>query len=102
RGLALVTLAVAGALAAAGAGRLPGGKPTPRRETQILGLTSFTPKTGDFTVFDKFRGPGDCGIYSAFALHGNALEPVEARAKVACDGKGPYDPARWPKLPLPS
>lgn len=77
------------------------GKPRPKRLTQILGTASFVPKTGVFTVFDKFRGPGDCGVFSTFKLTGGRFVPTEARAKLACDGKPPFDPARWPKLPLP-
>ncbi len=75
------------------------GKPTPRRETEILGVSGFTPRTGILDVFDKARGPGDCGIYSTFRLSVNRFVPVASRAKTACDGKPPYNPARWPKLP---
>ena len=70
-------------------------------ETRILGLATFTPKTGVLTVFDKFRGPGDCGVYTAAKLTGSRFVTTEVRAKTACDGKPPYDPTRWPKLPLP-
>jgi hypothetical protein len=76
------------------------GIPTPIREKEILGVPLFTPKTGRLTVFDKARGVGDCGIYSTFRLSGARFVPVETRAKTACDGKPPYDPGRWPKLPL--
>lgn len=82
--------------------RDPGsGQPKVTNETRILGSLAFTPKTGILTVLDKFRGVGDCGIYSTFELTGNRFVTTEVRAKTACDGKPPYDPTRWPKLPLP-
>jgi Protein of unknown function (DUF1176) len=76
------------------------GKPTPIREQEILGVPVFTPRTGSLSVFDKARGPGDCGIYSTFRLSGARFVPVETHARTRCDGKPPYDPKRWPKLPL--
>ncbi len=79
---------------------LGNGTPTLQRETKVLGVTLYTPKTRILSIFDKARGPGDCGIYSSFKLVGDRL-PYVARAKTACDGKPPYDPRRWPKLPLP-
>ena len=82
--------------------RDPGsGVPTVTRETQILGTFAFSPRTGILLVLDKFRGVGDCGIYSTFRLATDRFVPVEVRAKTACDGKPPYDPLRWPRLPLP-
>ena len=77
------------------------GKLKPVTLTRVLGILAFTPKTGVLTIFEKFRGPGDCGIYSVYKLTGNRFVTTEVRAKTACDGKPPYDPARWPKLPLP-
>lgn len=77
------------------------GKPAAKRLTRILGNLDFVPRTGRLVVFDKGRGLGDCGIFSVFKLTGDRFVPVEARAKLKCDGKG-GDPSRWPKLPLPS
>lgn len=82
--------------------RDPGsGRPTVTRETQILGLASFAPGTGRLTILDKFRGIGDCGIYSTFRLAGDRFVPVEVRAKTRCDGRYGGGPTRWPRLPLP-
>jgi hypothetical protein len=78
-----------------------GNGPQVRTATTILGNLSFVPRTGRLTVFDKARGLGDCGIYSVFHLRGGVFVPVEVRAKTACDGRPPFDPRRWPKLPLP-
>lgn len=77
------------------------GKPTLRYQTRILGVANFDPKTNRLVVFDKARGIGDCGFFSVFKLVGDRFLPVEARAKLACDGKG-ADPSRWPKLPTPA
>jgi uncharacterized protein DUF1176 len=75
--------------------------PKPRSETMVVGLVTFHPASGRLTVHKKSRGLGDCGIYSVFRLRGGAFVPVEARAKTKCDGKPPYEPTRWPKLPTP-
>jgi hypothetical protein len=77
------------------------GVPRLQLTTSILGDLSFRPRSGRLTVLDKARGVGDCGIYSVFRLRAHAFMPIEARAKTACDGKPPFDPTRWPKLPLP-
>ena len=77
------------------------GVPTARTRTGVAGVLTFHPRSGRLTVLDKARGLGDCGIYSVFRLGKKSFVPVEARAKTACDGKPPFDPGRWPKLPLP-
>ena len=63
-------------------------------------MANFNPKTKRLIVFDKGRGLGDCGFFSVFRLAGDRFIPVEARAKLTCNGKG-ADPTRWPKLPTP-
>ena len=78
------------------------GKPTLGHSTPRMAVESFVPKTGVLTIFDKARGPGDCGIFSTFKLTGTHFVPVSARAKRACDGKPPFDPGKWPKLPTPA
>jgi Protein of unknown function (DUF1176) len=77
------------------------GKPTAKRRTLILGTMAFSLRTRQLNVLDKFRGAGDCGISSTFALEDDVFVPITVRAKLACNGKPPFDPARWPKLPLP-
>jgi hypothetical protein len=77
---------------------LGSGKPTAGRTTLVLGTLTFSTRTRTLTVLDKFRGVGDCGLYSVFRLSGERLVAVTARAKLACDGKPPYDPRRWPPL----
>ena len=71
------------------------------RETKILGVLEFRPSTGRLVVFDKFRGAGDCGIYSVFQLQKTRFTPRAVRAKVDCNCKGPLNPLRWPLLPKP-
>ena len=83
--------------------RDPGnGRPRPVRETQILGTLDFRRGTSRLVVLDKFRGAGDCGILSVFRLQKNRFYPLAVRAKIACDGKGPFDPFRWRLLKLPT
>jgi hypothetical protein len=77
------------------------GKPKLVRERFILGTLDFNPRTGRLAVLDKFRGAGDCGIYSVFQLKKTYFIPRAIRAKLNCNGKGPYDPSHWPQLPAP-
>jgi hypothetical protein len=82
--------------------RDPGnGNPKLVRERYILGTLEFNPRTGRLVVFDKFRGIGDCGIYSVFQLKKTYFIPRAIRAKLNCNGKPPFDPKRWPSLPAP-
>jgi hypothetical protein len=67
--------------------------------TTILGVLDFAKQTGTLTVLDKYRGIGDCGIFSTYRLEHNGFVLTAARAKTACDGKPPFSPQRWPKLP---
>ncbi|HWE82050.1 MAG TPA: DUF1176 domain-containing protein [Gaiellaceae bacterium] len=75
------------------------GRPELVMATTILGVLDFTEKTGTLTVLDKYRGLGDCGIYSTYRLEHEGFVLTGARAKTACDGKPPFSPQRWPKLP---
>jgi 4-amino-4-deoxy-L-arabinose transferase-like glycosyltransferase len=75
------------------------GHPRLGKTTVVLGDLRFDRATGTLTVFDKARGVGDCGIYSRYRLAGGRLVLIDARAKTACNSEGPFDPARWPRLP---
>jgi Protein of unknown function (DUF1176) len=77
------------------------GLPKPVRETMVVGSLAYTPRTRLLSVFDKFRGVGDCGVYSVFRLTGERLVPYLVRAKPACDDQPPFDPLRWPRVPTP-
>ena len=61
------------------------------------GTIDVEPATGRLRLFTKFRGLADCGVLATYALRGGRFVPVEVRAKLACDGHPPYDPARWPR-----
>jgi|HubBroStandDraft_6_1064221.scaffolds.fasta_scaffold410449_2 hypothetical protein len=78
------------------------GRPRATRQSQILGVLSFASDSLTLHVWDKFSGAGDCGIYSTFRLAGSRFVPVAVRAKLACNGKPPLQPGRWPQLPLPA
>lgn len=81
---------------------LGNGRLTLTRDRQILGDLTLAPRTGTLRIFDKFRGPADCGVLSTFRLEGRALVPTAVHAKLACDGRPPYDASRWPRLPVPT
>ncbi len=76
------------------------GHPRLRPATVILGVLNFTAASRTLTVFDEYRGLGDCGIFSRYRLERGRFVLVEARAKSACNGKPPFSPERWPKLPV--
>jgi uncharacterized protein DUF1176 len=67
------------------------------RARLVNGTIDVEPATGRLQLFTKFRGLGDCGVLASYALRGGRVVPVEVRAKLACDGRPPYDPARWPR-----
>jgi hypothetical protein len=63
-------------------------------------LPTFDAKTGQLSVLDKFRGPGDCGTLATYAVADGQARLVALRAKVACDGQGAEAPEKWPEIPL--
>jgi hypothetical protein len=67
--------------------------------TVMLGVLDFSRATNTLTLFDKYRGVGDCGIFSTYRLTNDALVLKETRVKSACNGKPPYDPSKWPRFP---
>src|SRR6476620_1417551 len=82
--------------------RDPGnGKPRPTRIARVLGTLDFNLGTSRLVVLDKFRGAGDCGILSVFPRQKQRFYPLAVRAKLKCDGKGPFNAFSWPLLPLP-
>ncbi len=76
------------------------GDPKRTASSTILGVLDFTKSTGTLTIFDKFRGLGDCGIFATYRLRGSRLVLTAARAKTTCDGKAPFSPQKWSKLPV--
>jgi hypothetical protein len=72
----------------------------PGKSTEIAGLPTFDAKTGELTVLDKFRGPGDCGTLATYRFDEGQARLVALRAKAACDGQGAETPERWPQVPL--
>jgi hypothetical protein len=78
------------------------GHPHLVRATTILGVLTFSKSTGTLIVLDKYAGLGGCGIYSTYRLESGRFVLAAARSKPDCDGKQPYAPQRWPKLPVPA
>jgi len=64
------------------------------------GLLTHSPDNTLLTVFTKFRGLGDCGVWVRYRIATPALVPLVVRAKVRCDAKPPFNPARWPRYPV--
>jgi hypothetical protein len=68
--------------------------------TEAIGLIRHSAGNTLLTVLTKFRGLGDCGVWVRYRVDPSALVPLVVRAKVRCDGKPPYNPARWPRYPV--
>ena len=73
-----------------------------QRTEEIIGLPTFDAARRELAVERKFRGPGDCGLRLLYAITDSGTALREVRGKLACDGKGPYDAARWPVMPSAS
>ena len=73
----------------------------PGRTEEVIGLPTFDAARRELAVERKFRGPGDCGLRFRYAITDSGAVLRELRGKLDCDGKGPFDAARWPVLPHP-
>ena len=67
---------------------------------EVWGLPTFDPKTGQLSVLNKFRGPGDCGTLATYGFAAGQARLAKLRAKTACDGQGGEEPERWPEISL--
>jgi hypothetical protein len=77
----------------------PEGKTLERRQTtELTGNAEFTATTQELAVFNRYRGPGDCGSYAVYRIANGKAEVREFRAKLECDGEGAEHPERWPKI----
>ncbi|MDV2998724.1 MAG: hypothetical protein N5P05_000330 [Chroococcopsis gigantea SAG 12.99] len=74
---------------------IEGKKKTSTKE--IVGLPTFNPKTKTLTVYNKYRGLGDCGSWAKYQWRGDGFQLLEYREKQKCDGKY-IDPEKYPKL----
>jgi len=68
---------------------------------EVWGLSTFDPKTGQLSVLNKFRGPGDCGTLATYGFAAGEARLTALRAKTACDGQGGEEPEKWPEISLP-
>lgn len=69
------------------------------RTAALTGEPRFDAATKQLVVLNRYRGPGDCGMLSTYALEGAQPVLVAVRAQLDCDGpQGTTDPARWPSL----
>lgn len=58
----------------------------PHQTTILYGFPLFDSQTRSLTMFNKFRGLGDCGSYSQYRYENQGLVLQEIRVKAACDG----------------
>ncbi len=82
------------------------GTPGPNRlsaeqTTEVVGLPTYSSGQNKLQVLRRFRGVGDCGLVLTYEIVGTRTVLREARGKLSCDGRGPRDPAKWPRLTLP-
>ncbi len=68
---------------------------------QLAGLPEFDAATKELRVFDKFRGPGDCGVLATYSFSNDQPTLALLQGKLECDGKGPFDPQQWKKINPP-
>ena len=69
-------------------------------QTHATGIMTHSPDNTLLTVFTKFRGLGDCGVWVRYRVATPTLVPLVVRAKVRCNAKPPFNPARWPRYPI--
>ncbi|HYP27265.1 MAG TPA: DUF1176 domain-containing protein [Blastocatellia bacterium] len=74
---------------------------TETRTEEVWGQPTFDEKTKELKVFNRFRGPGDCGILATYEFVNGEPKLKELRAKTACDGKDGGGPEKWKKVALP-
>jgi hypothetical protein len=67
---------------------------------ELWGLPEFDRRRRQLRVWNKFRGPGDCGLLAIYRFAEAGPELVDLRAKTACDGKGAGEPEQWPRVSL--
>jgi Protein of unknown function (DUF1176) len=65
---------------------------------QPWGLAEFQPAKRHLILLDRFRGVGDCGIWSVYAFPDHRTKLIDARAKLTCDGRKANQPATWPDV----
>ncbi|MBV8771166.1 MAG: DUF1176 domain-containing protein [Deltaproteobacteria bacterium] len=68
------------------------------KTNQPWGVAEFQPATRHLTLLDRFRGVGDCGIWSVYAFPDHRTKLIAARAKLTCDGQKANQPATWPDV----
>jgi hypothetical protein len=69
---------------------------------ELTGLAEFNASTRVLSVWNKYRGPGDCGSYALYQFADGSARLREFRAKTECDGQGAEHPEQWPLRPQAS
>ena len=69
--------------------------------TELWGQAEIHDDTKELVVWNRYRGPGDCGALVTYALASGRPRVKEFRSKNVCDGLGAEGPGRWPRIPPP-
>ena len=83
------------------AGGADGETMTKTRSAEVSGLAEIQPGEDVLTIWNKFRGPGDCGSWTAYSISPRGATVKELRAKLKCDGIAPSRPQDMPLIALP-
>ncbi|MEL7143536.1 MAG: DUF1176 domain-containing protein [Cyanobacteria bacterium J06573_11] len=66
-------------------------QPVRTADHRTVGLQSFDSDTLQLSVFQKYRGIGDCGSKTVYQLEGDRLTMIAFNEKAECDGTLPDD-----------
>lgn len=71
-----------------------------RVTSELWGLATYDERTNTLTVFNRYRGIGDCGALATYDMRSGTPVVRTFRSKNRCDGvAGP--PERWPLVQPP-
>ena len=68
--------------------------------TEVWGMADFDDAKHELTVWNRYRGPGDCGLLTTYGFANGQPYVKTMRGKNVCDGNF-VDPAAWPRVAPP-
>jgi len=68
--------------------------------SELWGQAEFDDAKQELTVWNRYRGPGDCGLLTTYGFTNGQPYVKTMRGKNVCDGQF-VDPAAWPRVPAP-
>ena len=66
---------------------------------ELPGSAEWDAKTRQLSVFERFSGPGDCGLFQVYSIAGAQTRLLTARGKIKCDSRPIHHPETLPLLP---